>query len=105
MATLTKNEQPAQNSAPEPLAGYPAFEREDRYMVLKYKDIAGAFEAGGITESDLDVLSKISGEVEACRMIRRNKVGEFFKCVVVESDWPEYEMVWKMIEERMTQAG
>lgn len=22
------------------------------------------------------------------------------KCVVVESDWPEYEQVWKTLEER-----
>ena len=24
------------------------------------------------------------------------------KCVCVESDWPEYEPVWKMLEERVT---
>lgn len=27
--------------------------------------------------------------------------GRPVECVVVESDWPEYEIVWKMIQDRM----
>lgn len=29
------------------------------------------------------------------------KTGRPVDCVVVEADWPEYEIVWKMIEDRM----
>ena len=29
------------------------------------------------------------------------KTGKPVDCVVVEADWPEYEIVWKMIEARM----
>jgi len=82
----------------------PAFQREERYLVLEYTDIAGTVESGAITEDELSVLTKIAGEVEAYRMQRRGEIGKFFKCVVVESDWPEYELVWKMIEDRMRQA-
>jgi hypothetical protein len=29
------------------------------------------------------------------------KTGKPVDCLVIESDWPEYEIVWKMIEDRM----
>ena len=61
------------------------FKREDRYAVIKYSQL---------TEKQLGFLKDcIYGEgiptVEA---------------VVIESDWPEYEPVWKMIEDRVIGA-
>ena len=61
------------------------FKREVRYTVIKHNQL---------TESQMQYLKKcIFGEgiptVEA---------------VVVESDWPEYQPVWKMIEDRVSGA-
>lgn len=54
------------------------FNREERYIVLKIKDL---------TEDEIvNLYSYSNAEVEG---------------VVIESDWPEYETVWKMIEERV----
>lgn len=54
------------------------FVREERYIVLKIKDL---------TEDEIvNLYSYSHAEVEG---------------VVVESDWPEYETVWKMIEDRV----
>ena len=58
------------------------FKREERYIVVKVKtlsdsalfDLRDYLYQEGIQTTD---------------------------CVVVESDWPEYEIVWKMIEERV----
>lgn len=57
------------------------FKREERYIVIKRKHLHP------ITEASLrNTLNELGvGTVE---------------CVVVESDWPEYETVWRMIEER-----
>jgi len=65
----------------------PKFKREDRYLVLKRKD-----------------LSKLPPQMQG-------ELGEFLsrashwlpdrEYVVVESHWPEYETVFKMIEDRV----
>jgi hypothetical protein len=34
-------------------------------------------------------------------IVTKIKSGKKVECVVVESDWPEYEIVWKMIQDRM----
>ena len=59
------------------------FKREERYIVIKRKNLSEKeeFAIRALLEG-LDV-----GTVE---------------CVVVESDWPENEVVWKMIESRVT---
>ena len=59
------------------------FKREERYIVIKRKNLTEKeeFAIRALLEG-LDV-----GTVE---------------CVVVESDWPENEIVWKMIEARVT---
>lgn len=49
-------------------------------------------------ERDLDVLSQISDTVNDCRAAEGKVPVE---CVVVEHDWPEYEIVWHMIQARM----
>lgn len=68
-------------------------EREERYVVLKIKDIEHF-----LSTSQKDDLHDIRGTIDAYR--RMTKKGEL-KAVVVESDWPEYESVWKMIEARV----
>ena len=68
------------------------FKREERYMVIK--------------------LSKLSNEEGETGMTRKEQIyrlAHFGKalveCVVVESDWPEYESTWRAIEERVTGAA
>ena len=59
------------------------FKREERYIVVKLKHLAGL-------------------QVAPLRnFLRENRVPTL-DCVVVESDWPEYEKVWQSIERRMT---
>jgi hypothetical protein len=65
---------------PEALA---AFQREERYIVIKRKH--------------LDELE----EINLRDWIADNQIAAI-ECVVVESDWPEYETVWQMIEARST---
>jgi hypothetical protein len=61
------------------------FKREDRFIVIKRKYLVGNDE-----ERIADLLDTLG--VITC------------ECVVVESDWPEYETVWKMIEARCTRT-
>jgi hypothetical protein len=63
------------------------FRREDRYVVFKRKDFAG-----NLTPLDENKIYELAEHLPQRRY------------VVVESDWPEYEMVWKMIEARVTGA-
>lgn len=62
------------------------FQRENRYLVFKIKDIEAADSKMPIKE----ILTSISLELPDRQY------------VVVESDWPEYEQVWNMLEARMT---
>lgn len=59
------------------------FKREERYIVIKLKHL---------NEDQEDRIR--------CCMDNNNVYST--ECVVVESDWPEYEQVWKMIEDRVT---
>jgi hypothetical protein len=59
------------------------FKREVRYIVIKLKDI------------DENTRRQLGNFMEDLEIPSRD-------CVVVESDWPEYEPVWKMIEDRVT---
>ncbi len=61
------------------------FMREERFIVIKRKHLSIR------TEDDLR------------GWLRRNNI-QTVECVVVESDWPEYESVWRMIENRV-EAG
>ncbi|MFP5500734.1 MAG: hypothetical protein ACLGJE_31735 [Gammaproteobacteria bacterium] len=59
------------------------FKREERYIVVKLKHLVGL-------------------QVAPLRnFLRENRVPAL-SCVVVESDWPEFEPVWQLIERRMT---
>lgn len=68
------------------------FEREDRYLVLKYKDIEKY-----LGKEAFVALARIAAEVDKGR---RKDDKDITQAVVVEYDWPEYEVVWKMLEDR-----
>lgn len=68
-------------------------ERENRYLVIKFKD---AIEA--LTVEQREALSGIAQAVTAYRLDRGKHP---LDAVVVESDWPEYEQTWNMIEARV----
>lgn len=67
--------------------------REKRYLVLKQSDIDDALDAGEQLE-----LSSLALKIHIKRIANGKQP---FDGVVVESDWPECEPVWKMIEERV----
>lgn len=75
------NRRPAQPET-APVDGEP-FLREERYIVIKRKYLEPD------QESDLRMF------------LSRRRIGTV-ECAVVESDWPEYEAVWKMIEDRVS---
>lgn len=64
------------------------FERENRYIVLKRKHLASL-------PDELQIRLKPALE-DAAQLLPK------FDCLVVESDWPEYEPAWRAIEQRMT---
>lgn len=68
----------------------PPFKREFRYFVLKYNDTRDA-----LTSSEYDTLCYLADKVSAWRE-DQGKIP--LTAVVVESDWPQYEAVWTMIE-------
>lgn len=63
------------------------FQREDRYIVIKRNDLkkVPVSYRSSLVDPMLSLL---------CHLPHR-------ECVVVESDWPEYHLVWAMIEHRM----
>lgn len=72
------------------------FIREARYAVLKSADVMQC-----LTVSELIELRRIQAKVEE----HRAEIGKPpLDCVVVESDWPEYEPTWNAIEARVTGA-
>lgn len=70
------------------------FIREDRYLVLKRRDIRNS-----LTDLEYQILCEITLKVEHYREKFRQK--QPLQCVVVEHDWPEYEPTWQAIEDRM----
>ena len=69
------------------------FNREERYIVFKVSDLGNSFKG--------DEIRKLAREYVEQR--RRNGKPPL-ECVVVESDWPEYESTWRAIEDRVTGA-
>jgi hypothetical protein len=72
----------------------PAFQRENRYLVLKRRDIRNS-----LTDLEQEIFYRLSSKVANYRENIMEK--DPLQCVVVEHDWPEYEPTWKAIEERM----
>lgn len=72
------------------------FKREQRYFVVKVKDAKEYLDA-----HQLEKLAEIADTISE----GREKGGiPAVECVVVESDWPEYESTWRAIEDRVTGA-
>lgn len=69
------------------------FIREFRYLVLKCKDLNKY-----LTDEERINLLRLTSKVSRGRC---NDGKTQLDCVVVESDWPEYEPTWKAIERRM----
>jgi len=68
------------------------FQREERYIVLKLSDVA---------RLRPDTIERLNALVDLVRE-RREAAGKSpLECVVVESDWPEYEPTWAAIKARM----
>jgi hypothetical protein len=70
------------------------FERQHRYIVLKNKDIEAY-----LSSKERASLATLGLVLDACRQADGKPP---LRTVVVEEDWPEYEVVWAMIEARMT---
>ncbi len=70
-----------------------AFQREVRYVVFKIGDLLR------FARSDLGSLDRIGHQISAGRAAEGRPP---FNAVVVEQDWPEFDVVWGMIEARMT---
>lgn len=73
------------------------FVREPRYVVFKLKDISAYLD-----DTDCRAIERIGEDIA---MGRRHDGKPPFNAVVVEQDWPEFDLVWSMIEARMTGAG
>lgn len=69
------------------------FKREVRYAVFKLKDILK-----NCSPEQLEKLDEIGYTITVSRRLDGKPP---FNAVVVEQDWPEFEMVWAAIEARM----
>jgi hypothetical protein len=70
------------------------FKRENRYHVLKVSDAETSF-----THDEKVIMQELLEKLDRHRKERNKKP---LTCVVIESDWPEYESAWKMIEARVS---
>ena len=68
------------------------FNRELRYLVFKHKDVFYY-----LTREEQAFLFEMAQKIAQGRAQDDKTTLE---CVIVESDWPEYESVWQMIEQR-----
>jgi hypothetical protein len=68
------------------------FIREQRYYVLKISDACDA-----LSPREQELLKLLHAKVGLGRAIAGKPDTDF---VVVEKDWPEYEMVWASIQDR-----
>jgi hypothetical protein len=73
------------------------FKREQRYVVLKIKDLLAHVPPAMIEQ--VDVVGQMIAEGRA----RDGKPP--FNAVVVEQDWPEFDLIWEIIEARMSGEG
>lgn len=69
-----------------------SFKREPRYFVFKISDVRKH-----LSRDKFELVGSIAEKLNAGRAVE-GKVP--LDAVVVESDWPEYEQVWQMIEAR-----
>ncbi|MGM8388902.1 hypothetical protein [Enterobacter hormaechei] len=74
------------------------FVKEDRYLVIKRADLEAATAAGLLSVGQIGILNKILCESSR---IRSNRGARPLHGLFVESDWPEYDAVLKMISDRV----
>ena len=67
------------------------FEREQRYLVIKYKDASAA-----LTVAERHQLASLAEKVAKHRLDADRGL---LDCVVVEADWPIYNDTWMAIEQ------
>ena len=72
--------------------GVEGFDRQERYTVFKDTDVGEA-----LTPDQCTDLIQMHETMQASR---ENNGKAPLVCLVIEEDWPEYEIVWKMIEKR-----
>ena len=70
------------------------FKREDRYIVIKRTDLDKYVPSYSIESLESILQTVLEG--------RKADGKPLLECVVVESDWPEYETTWAAIEARVT---
>ena len=70
------------------------FKREPRYVVFKIKDIERY-----VTSEDKLLINEVGAAIAVGRKCDGKPP---FNAVVVEQDWPEFELAWEAIEARMT---
>lgn len=90
-STQPEQAQPAPIPTSERLPTEAKFEIEWRYIVIKRKKLLEYSLGDSLTAEKIEkrILDQIPDEA-------------LVECVVIESDWPEYEQVWKMLEARCT---
>lgn len=66
--------------------------REERYLVFKWTDLEDLHTS--YHNSLVDIIKQVE-------QIRDRNWKAPLECVVIEHDWPEYETVWKLLEERV----
>ena len=67
--------------------------RENRYVVLKMTDVDNY-----CTQEEMMLVAQLNHNIRA-RRLQDGK--EARKYVIVQDNWPEYDKVWDMIEERV----
>ena len=73
------------------------FEREPRYLVIKVNDALAH-----LSSSEIYALGEMGEKITN----GRSSAGKLpLVTVVVEQDWPEFELVWEMIKARVTGKG
>ena len=73
------------------------FEREPRYLVIKVIDALAH-----LSSSEIYALNEMGEKITN----GRSSAGKLpLVAVVVEQDWPEFELVWEMIKARVTGKG
>ena len=72
------------------------FKRERRYIIFKLTDCDAV---GPKMRYQVQALS------DTVAWFRERNGKQTLECVVVESDWPEYEPTWEAIKQRMAQIG
>ena len=73
------------------------FKREPRYVVFKLSDIDKY-----LSSLQIDALQSAGDSIAVGRHLDGKPP---FNAVVVEQDWPEFDMVWAAIEDRVSKES